>query len=246
MTINISADKIMRQLQFVVLLAILGLLLWSKPWDTTASTASEQRTITVNGEAVIEAVPDEFVFYPYLEKTGTDRDALRSELTQQANVVVDQIKALGVDENSIRLDASAYDRWYWEENEEGTMTVSLTVTLDSKETAQQVQDYLLTLDNLRGQLTPQASFSESKQKELETQAVEAASKDARARAEAQAVLFDAKLGDVVTVEQGNDFGYPVFALDSAVGEEISAKTSLPVLPGEDEYRQTVIVTYELK
>lgn len=246
MTINIRKEDFFKHLQFVLILVILGLLIWSKPWDSSG-TSSLTRTIKVSGESTIEAEPDEFVFYPYFEMEGTDQEAMKESLTTLANQAVDELKQLGVDENKIKLDASSYDRWYWVDGEKGILTVSLTVTVDNKDKAQEVQDYLLTLD-VKGQLTPQAVFSKSKQKELDAQAVEEASTDARAKAEAQAKLFGAKLGDVVSVEQGSDTVFPVaFDGRAAIAEDIALEnSSLPVLPGENDYTQTVNVTYELK
>ena len=54
-----------------VLLAtnLISVILW-KPWDTAPATV---RKITVAGEAVIDAVPDEYVITPYFEFTNADR-----------------------------------------------------------------------------------------------------------------------------------------------------------------------------
>lgn len=247
MTIDVSANKFLKWLQLLLLLAILGLLLWSKPWDAS-STNETARTIRVSGEATLEATPDEFVFYPYFEEKGSDQDALKATLTKQANDAVEAIKALGVAEDKIALDASSYDRWYWEKDEQGVLTASLTVTVDNKDKAQEVQDYLLNT-SAKGQLTPQGVFSKAKQKELDAQAIKEASADARSKAEAQATLFDAKLGKVVTVEQGYDSVFPVAYNGRGIAEDVALEASssfLPVLPGQDEYTQTVSVTYELK
>ena len=244
MTVQITSEKLLKTAQLLLLVAIFGLLLWSQPWQS--DTIKEQRTISVSGEATISAEPDEFVFYPYYEKTGTDRDALRDELVVEANQVVDELRQLGVEESDIKLDASSYDNWYWNEGEEGVLTVRLTVTTTDRDQAQAIQDYLLTT-SAKGQLTPQAMFSEAKQKELDAQAVAEASEDARAKAEAQAKLFDAKLGDVITVNQQADsiFGFPELrATELSVSDE--SASSLPVLPGENDYRQTVNVVYELQ
>lgn len=247
MTVSVTAAKLLQFAQFVLLIAIFGLLLWSRPWDTSASSAEDARTITVSGEATIQAEPDEFAFNPYFEQQGTDQNALKESLSAQANEAIEALKELGVQENDIKLDVSSYDNWYWDENEEGTLSAYISVQVEAGDLVQQVQDYLFSTE-AKGQLSPQASFSDDTRKQLDAQAVEQASNDARAKAEAQATLFDAKLGDVVSVNQGSDsvFGYPEpYALDS---RDISAslESSVPVLAGEQEYRQTVTVVYELQ
>lgn len=248
MTVNITAAKLRQCAQFALLVAIFGLLLWSQPWDSSNNSNAETRTITVSGEATIEAEPDEFAFNPYFEQEGTDRDVLKESLSTQANEVVDKLKELGVQESDIKLDVSSYDNWYWDEGEEGTLSAYITVTVKAGDLVQEVQDYLYSTD-AKGQISPRASFSNDTRKQLDAQAVEQASNDAKAKAEAQAALFDAKLGDVVSVNQGSDsiFGYPepyaaIESLDSAA----SLRSSVPVLPGEQEYRQTVTVVYELQ
>jgi len=245
MTVSFNSKSIWKVLHVIVLVAILGLVAWSQPWNSGKATKLS-RTISVSGEATVDASPDELVFTPYFEQKGTDRNELRNDLTKQANEVVDKLKEIGVAEEKIKLDASSYDRWYWNKNEEGTMSVSIRVTVNDKDKAQEIQDYLLTLDNIKGQLTPQGNFSKGKQKELEAQATEGASKDARSKAEAQAALFGMKLGDVVKVEQGGGSGpFPVTYRAEALQLD-EAASSLPVLLGEDEYTKSVQVVYELR
>ncbi len=249
MTINITQAKLYKCVQLLLLVAIFGLLLWSQPWDSSSSSAAT-RTITVSGEATISAEPDEFRFSPYFEEVGTDQDALKESLTAQANTAIDKLKELGVAEKDIRLDVSSYDNWYWDVGDEGRLSASITVTVQQGELVQEVQDYLLTT-NAKGQLTPQASFSKNARKTLDAQAIEEASNDARTKAEAQAKLFDAELGDVIKVNQRQDsiFGFPEPAITLEASDRdasSSLPSSLPVLPGEQDYSQTVTVVYELQ
>jgi uncharacterized protein YggE len=238
------STKTLAVLQFAVIVLVAGLLTWSL-FIRDTNTSGEVKKITVNGETTIEASPDEFTFYPYFEKTGTDRDLLRDELVAEANEVIKDLKNLGVAETDMKLDASSYDRWYWEENEEGVITVSLTITSSDEDLVQKVQDYLLDT-NAKGQLTPQAVFSEELQKELDKKAVEEAAADARSKAEAQAILFDASLGEVLEIQQGSDSIFVDYGVAELSVQSSPRDATLPVLPGQNDYTQTVTVTYELK
>lgn len=244
MTFSVNMKRLFQGMQFLLILAIFGLVLWSQPWSSTTNSDTV-KTITVTGETTIEATPDEFTFYPYFRKEGTDKDALRDELVSDANAIVNSLKELGVAEEQIQLDASSYDTWYWQEDEEGILTVNLTVTTKDDDQAQSIQDFLLTTD-AEGQLTPQATFSEEKKKELDKQAVEQASADAREKAESQATLFGATLGDVQEISQGRDSIFEGYPIAAELDLQRSSEASLPVLPGQDDYRQTVVVVYELK
>ncbi len=229
-------------LQLALLVIITGLLVWSAPWSD--SNIKEARTITVTGDTTIEATPEEFRFSFYFEKKGDDEETLKTELTEMANQSVSALKDLGVDESDIKLDASSYDNWYFESGEDGVLRVNLTVTVSDNELSQEVQDYILSTD-AKGQLSPQAVFSEDQKKRLDEQAVEEASQEALKKAEKQAELFNAKLGKVIEIQQGQDSIFnPV---PFAVGLDATAESaSLPVLPGQNDYRQSVTVKYELK
>ena len=135
-----------------------------------------------------------------------------------------------------------------DDGDEGVLRVSLEIKVDNQELAQKVQDYLLTKD-AKGQIAPQATFSEEKQNDLEVEATKEASEDARAKAEAKASLFDAEVGKVITIDesQGGSIGYPEpYLVEDLSVSSSETSASLPVLPGQNEYSLTVNVTYELQ
>jgi uncharacterized protein YggE len=155
-----------------------------------------------------------------------------------------------VKDEEMKLDLSSFDYWYWAKNEEGTATASITIEVTDKDLTQKIQDYLLTTD-AKGTQSPQSSFSKSKQKELDSQVTDEAIDDAKKKAEQQANKLGAKIGKVIEVNQSQDTVFPMAMTDSSAlsvsgGAEISARASVPVLVGQNEYTQTVTVTYELK
>lgn len=246
MTVNFSKGHIFKLVELLLLVAILGILIWFVFIDNSSSSSA--KTITVTGEATVESVPDEYVFMPYYEATGTDQVAVQEELTAKANDVTAKLKELGVEEKDITLQSSAYDNWYPDETGKSTTTVSLEVKVSNKELSQKVQDYLVTT-GAKGQISPQGSFSITKTKELDVDARAKASEEARSKAEAQAAIFGAKVGDVVKIEQGTSVGIgypePMMAMDASTSAR-EATASLPVLVGQDSYSASVSVTYELQ
>jgi len=243
MNINITRSRLYKIVQFGLLFAIFGLLLWSQPWKAT--TIQKTRTISVTGQATVEAVPDEFAFYPYFEATGTNDPNTKEQLLASANTVVEDLMALGVPSDDITLNANSLDRLYVEEDQQGVIRVSLEIKVSDREMAQTVQDYLVSKD-AKGQISPQATFSDSKQKELETEATVKASEDARTKADAKATLFNAKIGDVITIGDDQAVSFGAIEPYFQTADLDSREAVLPILPGEDEYSLTINVTYELQ
>jgi uncharacterized protein YggE len=246
LTISFSY-KSLSLLMVVLYVATIGvmLFLW-QPWNTLSDDA---RRITVTGEATVEAEPDEFVFYPTYNIVADSKDAVIQEAADKANTVVDGLKDLGVADEDIKVDGSSYD-WYWyREDDKDRASVSITATVNDKDLAQEVQNYLLSTEP-EGQLTPYPSFSTAKQEELETQARSEAVSDAKLNAQASANELEVKLGDVISVSEGTGFGdYPIAYAETRVGgldvAEDSA-SSIPIQPGQNEFYYSVTVVYELK
>ena len=249
MKVEFTNKQIVKAIEIFLLVSIFGVLIWSTFIDSSSSDAA--KTITVSGEATIESAPDEYLFMPYYEGSGTDQIKVQEELKNKATEVTNKLKELGVEEKDIKLNSSAYENWYPDEKGSASTTVSLEVTVKDKELSQKVQDYLITT-GAKGQISPQGSFSEAKKKELDAQARAKASEEARSKAEAQAAIFGAEVGDVVKIEQGSDFdmGYPMPMTMMQSGSAEIAKdatvSSLPVFIGQNSYSASVSVTYELQ
>jgi hypothetical protein len=218
------------------------LLIW-KPWSAVGADA---RTVSVTGEATVSAEPDEYGFYPTYQFTDDDRDAALATLTKKNEDVVSGLKKLGVEDSRIKTNSSGYDLPSFRGEPEGggkpTYTLSLTVTVADKDLAQKVQDYLLTTSP-SGSVSPQATFSDNKRRELENQARDEATKDARAKAEQSAKNLGFKLGKVKEVTDGSGFGvFP--SRDGATTAE--DKAQLTIQPGENKLTYSVSVVYFVK
>lgn len=225
---------------------IISIIMW-QPWNTTPTTA---RKITVSGEAVIEAVPDEYVITPYFEYTNADRAVATDELTKQSTAITTKLKELGVKDEQIKSSTNGYDKYSYTDAGTTTNTLQLqyTITLSDKDMAQKVQDYLLTLKP-KGQISPVVTFSENKRKELEEQVRAKAIDDAKAKAEKTAAQLGSKVGKAVNVSDGAGYGMPMPVAYGSVGTmeaRLDTSASVPVQEGQDKFRYSVSVEYELK
>lgn len=221
------------------------LFLW-QPWTVSPADA---RKITTTGEAVVEAEPDEFQFNPTYDITADTKDQAIKEASDKSTEIVNELKKLGVEDKDIKINGYSNDwYWYYDENDTNHASVNITVTVNDKELAQKVQDYLLTTEP-GGQITPYPTFSQSKRKELETQARAEAVTDAKAKAQASADELEVRVGKVISVSEGYGFGdYPVAYAenDVALGLDEATPRSIPLQPGENDFRYSVTVVFELK
>jgi uncharacterized protein YggE len=231
----------------VAALAVLcaGMLLMWRPW---ATTKAGDRTIQVSGATTLKAEPDEFVFYPSYEFKNADKAAGLAELTAKSSEVVAGLKKAGLTDKDIKTNASGYRDYYYYDQESKTHTYSLqvTATTQSRSAAQKVQDYLVTTSPT-GAVTPQATFSEAKRKTLEANGRDAATKDARAKADQQAKNLGFKVGAVKNVnDDGYGYGGSIMMGSNVKTMAAGDVSSLEVQPGQNDLTYTVQVTYYIK
>jgi uncharacterized protein len=240
--LRISLD--FRLLSAILALVIIAMLAFWQPWN---DPRAQDRTIEVTGQAQVTAVPDEFVFYPSYEFKNDNKQAALDELSKKSNEIVAKLKGIGVPDNKIKTNSSGYDYPVYSKPEEGrstpTYSLTLTVTVDTKELAQKVQDYLVTTTP-SGAVSPQPQFSDKKRTELEAQARDQATKDARAKAEQSAKNLGFSLGAVKSVADGAGFGGVPYAGRGLETDAVSPK--LTVQPGENELTYMVTVAYFVK
>lgn len=239
--LNINLD--LRIVTAVLLAAIIVMLALWMPWK---SLEKSDETIKVTGETVLRAEPDEFIFNPSYQFKNADKNKASDLATQKAEEITNRLKDLNVADSDIKVSVDGYMGRPFPDNgiDEYTYTAQLTVTVDSRDKAQDIQDYLTTTQP-QGSVTPQGTFSEAKRVELEAQAREAATKDARAKADQSAKNLGFKLGRVKSVEDGAGFnggGGPITLEARGAPADVSM-SRIAVQPGENEIRYSVTVTY---
>lgn len=247
-TTNVNKNRInlpidLRVFSLLLLAVIVGMLLIWRPWSNTEGNG---RTIKVTGETTVKAEPDEFIFNPTYQIQNANQAAALAEVTRKTNEVVDGLKKLGVEDSDIKTDASGYDFPVYSGRgpEQTTYSSRLTVTADNKEMAQKVQDYLATTVPT-GSVSPQATFSKEKRRELENKARDEATKEARTKADQSAENLGFEIGKVKSVEDGAGFG-DVMPFEANAMTDSASTRSLAVQPGQNDFNYSVTVTYYLR
>jgi uncharacterized protein len=231
----------------LAMLLVLATAFTARPWVRDA----ENRVISVTGEATVTAEADEFIFYPNWSYTATNEQEGLSQVSAKSKEVVTKLKELGIPEQNIKVTSSGTDSngMYYPERELGTNPtyyLTIQVTTTSKEQAQTVQDYLIDTGPT-GSITPQGGFSDTKQKELESQARDEATKDARAKADQTASNLGFKVGKVKTVSDLTP-GYGIYPMmDTAVTNSNGAVSDkIAVQPGTNDLNYTITVEYYIE
>lgn len=244
---NVSFSLDLRYVTLALCVIIVIMLALWRPWsDKTTGT----RTVEVTGQATITAKPDEFVFLPSYEFKNVDKAVALADMTKKSDELTAKLKSLGVADNKIETNSSGYDYpVFYDDNKNATYTLSLTVTVNDLELAQKVQDYLISTSPT-GSVTPQADFSDKKRSQLESQARDEATKDARSKADQMAKNLGFKLGKVKMIDDSNGFdGGIITPLTSERGASDAStenSTSLKVQPGENDLDYSLAVTYFIK
>lgn len=244
--LNLTLD--LRIVTIALILVIVGMLLAWQPWSPSSS--ANDQVIKVTGETKLSATPDEYVFYPAYEFSNADKDTSLAQLTKKSDEVVADLKKFGVADNKIKTNSNGYDSYPTmresKPESESTYNLQLTVTVSDKELAQKVQDYLLTTTPT-GAVTPQATFSEAKRKQLETQARDEATKDARSKADQMAKNLGFSVGNVKSVSDSQGFGvFPYAVTDRNTSSSSEGKSQLGLQPGENDLNYSVTVTYYIR
>ncbi len=187
----------------VIIAVMLGL--W-KPWQGLAA-----KTIAVTGESTVSATPDEFVFNPtYQKKTDSVTTAI-AQVSEQGNAIVAKLKEMGVADNKIKTNVTSnpdYDVTNGKQSGQYAANYGLTVTVNNKDQAQKILDYLATTPALYG-VSPQSTFSQETRKKLESDARGKALADAKVKAQQTTSELGVRLGRVTTVTEGGGFGGPI-------------------------------------
>lgn len=249
MKLSLSLD--FRLLAGVLLAIIAVMLLMWKPWQ--AGPKANDRTITVTGQSTITSTPDEYEFSPIYEFKSIDKKTALSDMGKFDDEVVAKLKSLGVADSKIKLNSSGYsgETYLPAASADGTTTYSLSMTIEiaDKSLAQKVQDYLVTT-NPTGSVTPFATFSDAKTKQLQSQGRDKATKDARAKADQSAKNLGFKINGVKSVDDSGGFGGCVSLCPMAETMDAKSSTtlnssapSLSVQSGENQLDYSVKVVY---
>lgn len=200
--------------------------------------------ITVTGEGVVRAIPDQAVLMIGVTTQAETAAAALAANSTSVRAILAQLTAAGIAERDVQTsNLSINPNWT---NYDGSSEAQISSYVASN----QLEVRIRALDSLGAVVDAAISdgantlngltFGVTDPKPLLNEARKAAVLDARARAEVLAEAVGAKLGRIVSLTDGGNYSgpAPMFRADAASGAP-------PVQGGEVGLTSTVSVTYEI-
>ena len=231
----------------VVLLIAFGAF-FLKPWQTT-----QQETISVTAEGKVDTTPNIGKITATIESKNPNIDQARTENEKKIRAVVTKLQELGIEEKDIKTQNLSADQGYSgvetmmypapPKPDTNVFSTTLTITIREFKLADQVL-VTLTQNGLTNLYGPELTVSDEKLEEAKSAARQNAIENAKKKASELANASDRKVGKVVKISEGTDYGYPIamMARDSA---ELSQKASV-IQPGQNQITTSVSVDFQLK
>ncbi len=216
--------------------------------DVGQSGAS--RTLTVAGDAVVQAPPDRAIVSFGIETPGQTAEETLRRHEEQVERVLTAVRRFGIADRQIRIEYLALNERYVEEGRrDGLVAVrQVSVTLDD---LRRVPDLVATVVSEGANRLNGLVYTLRDADPFEDQALEAAFARAREKAERLARASGASLGEVVAVQEQGVFPpvpypMPLMRQSAAMADGAAAGVPGAYSAGEQEVRAAVVVTYELE
>jgi uncharacterized protein YggE len=203
-------------------------------------------TLTASGDGSVSGAPDiALISLGVLSEAANVKDALAANATDM-NAAIQAIKDAGVETKDIATSGLSVEPIYSDASREPNNTAKITgfrvsnqvtVTIRKLASAGALLDKVVTAGANR---VTGVSFQIDKADALRDQAVQAAIKEARRRAELMAAAAGVKLGAVQQVMANDGGAMPVFRAQMAMKAD-----STPILGGQQQITANATIIYEI-
>lgn len=189
------------------------------------------RKVVVQGEGIIEVLPDEARINVKVENKGKDAAMVQEENTKAVEGLLNDLKRAGVDKENIETGRYSVRQWREYERISGRYAekgfiVEHTMTIKVKDVEQIGK--LLEVVVKNGATVNNVAFtlSEKKAAEVQKELIEQASEQAKEKAKWLAESLDASVGEVLTISESSRFSPIWYANDIGVMSEQSKAPEL--------------------
>lgn len=222
------------------------------PAPASAETTDGTRTVTVTGLGHVSVVPDQLAFDLSVSVLRDDLSAALDDANTSVASVVDNLKAVGVDEKDVQTsDVSMYPEYGRHQKGQPPkligyrVTHSLSVTVEDLSKASDVVTAAVgaggsgvQLNGLRLQIAEPDDSLEPARTDAMAQA--------QAKAEEYAANAGGELGDIVRISETTDQPYVDNLSYDVRASAASDSAAIPIQAGQQDLTASIVVVYELK
>jgi len=239
----------LKRLSFVVFLgSFIGFS--SLVMAASDSDKKTERTLTVQGQGKVSAVPDVATLNVEVNQDGPELDPVLGQVRKQMSKVLEAIKGQGIEDKDVRTEMFQVQPKFERDKRGNSQRAGYSV---SNRVSVKVRDLKKTGKTLTAVLNAGATnvdgphFEVDNPEAAERLALAAATKDAKAKAQAVAEAAGVQLGDILTLNPQNvNWPGPIRPMMMrAMAAAVPMAAAEPVSVGEQTLTGYVSVTYAI-
>ncbi|HPZ44791.1 MAG TPA: SIMPL domain-containing protein [Coprothermobacter proteolyticus] len=226
----------------VVAAVLLGA--WLLPVGAASTDSQETPTISVNGIAKVEVVPDMAVVNFVVEATQQTASKAMAQVTKGTNAVVEAVKDIVKDEKNINTSNVSVYPWY-DYTEKGTELLGYraVVQISVKSSVEDLPSIIDEAFTAGATGMSGIAYEYSKTASVMDQLIKDAMADARHKAEVALSAEHATPGKLASV-QVLDSSTPIWQSQGSLSKDVQAMAQdINIMPGVQEVSVSVSVSY---
>jgi uncharacterized protein YggE len=220
--------------------------------SSPAHATTNAKTLTTHGEAEITVAPDTaFLTFGVESEAATAAASLEANAVAMEKVIA-SIKNQGIPEKEIQTSGfSLYPNYEYvrKNNRDVRELTGYRVHNNVSIKTKQLKDLGKLIDttvNAGANIVQNISFGIENTIALEEEALKAAVKHARSKADTLAEAAGSRVLEVLAVEEGGGYGFQPYSPDMGVMDGVSRKMALtPIEPGQLNLTTSVKVTFKI-
>ena len=217
---------------------------WLLPVGAVSTDSQETPTISVNGIAKVEVVPDIGTVKFVVETTQETASKAMAEVTKGTNAVVEAVKDIVKDEKNINTSNVSVYPWY-DYTEKGTELLGYraVVQISVKSSVEDLPSIINAAFTAGATGMSGITYEYSKTASVMDQLIKDAMADARHKAEVALSVEHATPGKLASVQVLDSFT-PIWQSQSSLSKDVQAMAQdINIMPGVQEISVSVSVSY---
>jgi uncharacterized protein YggE len=220
----------------------------------TFTSLSKANTVTGNGQATIEAIPDLVTVYFSVQTTADTSNEATEENSEIVDDLITELIKQGFERNQIQTSAFRVSPNYeWKNGERiqkgYTATHNIKLEMPTENTEKIGNAIDAGVNAGAGISYINFELSQEKQNQYKAEALKLAAEDARIKAQAIADGLGKRLGRLVSTSDSNFNYYPWRVYESEEGAAMDAsqakEATTDIVPGEQEIYASVIAVFKI-